>query len=441
MPAETRYARTTDGTHVAYQVHGDGPIDLFVQRGWFTNLDHEWDDPILTGIYRRLGSIGRVIRIDRRGSGLSDRLDTTALPTVEDRVDDIRAVLDAVRSERVVLVGLGHASSLFVVFAATYPERTRGLVIWSPPSAVVRRPPDDEVDRFLESLTARWGREDFAAEWVANGAPSRAGDDALVRWLAEDQRLSATPDEAAALARLTFETNVDDVLPAVHVPTLVAWRAGFGDATPRHILERVPAAVACELPGDDMFLMSGDWRRAVAAIEDFVLGLAPAASETERVLATVMFTDMVGSTERAATLGDRAWSSLLERHHAVVRRELATHRGREIDTAGDGFFAAFDGPARAIRAAAGIRDALAPLEIGVKIGLHAGECERAGSALRGVAVHLGARIGASATAGEILVSSTVRDLVAGSGIGFADAGRHRFKGVPEEWQLYRVTSV
>ena len=442
MTPETRYARTTDGTHVAYQVHGEGPVDILVHRGSFSNLDHEWDEPVLAGIYRRLGSIGRVIRMDRRGSGLSDRFDPSVLPTIEDRIDDIRAVMGAVQAERLVLFGLGHASALFAACAAMHPERTRALVMFSPTDSIVERPDDVELSTYYRDLPARWATREYAKVFVENGAPSRSDDDALVEWWRQEQRLSASPDDAVALARLAEETNVDDVLPAIRVPTLIAWRAeSWAAATARHIAGRIPNAETCELPGADAFLLSGDWQRGVACIERFILGVGDIEPEPDRVLATLLFTDIVGSTERAAATGDRAWRDLVERHHAAVRRELARHRGREIDTAGDGFFAVFDGPGRAIRCAAAIRDGVRELDLRLRIGVHAGECERAAGGLRGVAVHVGARIGAAAEPGEILVSSTVRDLVAGSGIGFTDVGRHELKGVPDALQLYRVASV
>jgi class 3 adenylate cyclase len=442
MIPETRYARATDGTHIAYQVHGDGPVDILAQRGWVSNLDHEWEEPILAGVYRRLGSIGRVIRVDRRGSGLSDRINPSALPTIEDRIDDIRAVMAAARSERLVLLGVGHASALHGVFAATYPERTHSLVIVSPPATVVARPPDADAALEEADARARWARRDYAAEWVAGGAPSRRSDEALVEWWRRDQALSASPEEAAALARLANETNIDDVLPAIHVPTLVLWRADSWTApSARHLVARIPGAVARELPGNDAFLLAGDWQRAVNEIESFILGVAHSEDQPHRVLATLLFTDLVGSTELAARLGDAAWRDVVDRHHTLVRRELGRHRGREIDNAGDGFFAAFDGPGRAIRCATAIRDALDGVGLAVRIGVHAGECERVGPALRGIAVHVGARIASQAQAGEILVSSTVRDLVAGSGIGFASAGRRPLKGVDEPWHVFLVTSL
>ena len=438
MTPEIRYARATDGTHVAYQVNGDGPIDIVILRAWHSNLEHDWEDPVLAGVHRRLGAVGRVIRLDRRGSGLSDRFDPNNLPTVEARVDDMRAVLDAAGSERAVLVGLAHGAALCAVFAATYPERTAGLVIYSPPPMLVGQGDMKLLREFGEALIDTWGTPD-GHPWIELAAPSRAGDAAFRRWIQEDQAQSGSGTEAAAMWRLVIETSIDGILSSIHVPTLVLWRKGSPHAGP-YIAERIPGAAVIELPGEDHIMISGDTRPWLAAVESFVEDARGHDVDADRVLATVMFTDIAGSTDRAAELGDRAWATLLEGHHGAVRRELARHRGREIDTAGDGFFAAFDGAARAIRCAAAIRDALADVGLSVRIGLHSGECERVGSALRGVAVHLGARIGATAAAGEILVSSTVKDLVAGSGISFEDAGRHELKGVPEAWQLYRVVA-
>jgi class 3 adenylate cyclase len=437
MTPETRYARTIDGTHVAYQVHGDGPIDLLVLRAWYSNLDHEWQEPILAGIYRRLGSLGRVVRLDRRGTGLSDRVDHDSLPTLEHRLDDMRAVLDAVGSERIALIGLAHGAALCSVFAATYPERTAGLVLWSPTWTLVGRAEEAAIRDHAAAIEEGWGTDAMARDIVAGAAPSRADDEDFVRWVRDDARASGSAADARAQWDLVATTNIDAILPSVHVPTAVLWRTGSAIAAP-YFAERIPEAQAIELPGNDHVLISRDWQPALAAIEGFIEGLDDAMPESDRVLATVLFSDIVGSTERATAIGDAAWRFLLDRHHAAVRRELARHRGREIDTAGDGFFAAFDSPARAIRCAVAMRESLAELHLDVRIGLHAGECERTGNGLRGVAVHVGARIGGLARAGEILVSSTVRDLVAGSGIAFGDAGSHELKGVPEAWKLYRV---
>src|SRR5688572_22065161 len=377
MTPETRYARTTDGTHVAYQVHGDGPIDILVLRAWYSNLDHEWREPILSGIQRRLGSLGRVVRLDRRGTGLSDRVDHDSLPTLEHRLDDMRAVLDAVGSERVALIGLAHGAALCSVFAATYPERTAGLVLWSPTWTLVGRAEEAAIRDHAAAIEEGWGTDAMARDIVAGAAPSRADDEDFVRWVRDDARASGSAADARAQWELVATTNIDAILPSVHVPTAVLWRTGSAIAAP-YFAERIPEAQAIELPGDDHVLISRDWHRALAAIEGFIEGLDDVMPESDRVLATVLFSDIVGSTERATAIGDAAWRSLVDRHHAAVRRELARHRGREIDTAGDGFFAAFDSPARAIRCAVAMRESLAELNLDVRIGLHAGECERTG---------------------------------------------------------------
>jgi class 3 adenylate cyclase len=440
MTPETRFARTTDGTHVAYQVHGDGPIDLLVLRAWHSNLEHEWLEPVLAGILRRLGSVGRVIRLDRRGTGQSDRFDLASPPTLEHRIDDIRATLDAAGSERVVLLGLAHAGALCSFFAATYPERTAGLVLWSSPPSMLGQVLPRAFDAYRDSLRQGWASEDSARETVRVAGPSRLEDEPFVDWIREDARLSGSAEELAAQWDLVRETNIEGILSSIHVPTLVMWRSGSPTVAPQ-VAERISGSATVEFPGADHMLIAGDWRTPLGEIERFAESVAGVEPETDRVLATVVFTDLVGATQRATALGDRAWRELLERHHAAVRRELARHRGREVDTAGDGFFAAFDSPARAIRCAVAIRSGIGDLGLDVRIGLHAGECERVGTGLRGVAVHVGARIGALASAGEILVSSTVRDLVAGSGIAFEDAGTHELKGVSEAWVLHRVASA
>jgi class 3 adenylate cyclase len=440
MAPETRYARTADRTHVAYKVSGEGPIDILVMRAWSSNIENEWEEPVLAGILRRLGAIGRVVHLDRRGTGLSDRFDPGARPTLEERVDDMRAVLDAIGSERVVLIGLAHASALCSVFAATHPERTAGLIAWSPPWSLVGRADPAAVEEWAELIRSGWATTELAREVVRGAGPSRLGDDDFVEWIRRDQETSGTASEALAQWLMVAETNVDDILPSVHVPTLVLWRAGAEMAS-RHFAARIPSATPIELPGEDHAFISGDWRTALGEMETFIEAASDADLDASTVLATVLFTDIVASTRRAEEVGDRAWRDIVERHHAIVRRELARHRGRLVDTAGDGVFAAFDGPARAIRAAAAIRAAITELGLSVRIGLHAGECERAGAALRGLAVHIGARVMSLAEPDEILVSSTVRDLVAGSGIGFEDAGRHELKGIQGAWQLYRVASA
>jgi class 3 adenylate cyclase len=439
MASEIRYARTTDGTHVAYQVTGAGPIDLLLMRAWHSHLEHEWEEPVLAGIFRRLGSLGRLIRLDRRGTGLSDRFDPSELPTLEARVDDIRAVLDAAGSERVVAIGLAHAGALCSYFAATHPERTAGLIIYGPvPQMFGSEDPPGGLPTGRDDFLQTWGTTEGAREVVEFAAPSRMDDEGLVTWIRDDERLSGSAEEGFAQWQLVMQTNVSGILPSIHVPTLVVARSESPWQPPP--LDAIPHAQLVEVPGRDHALLSGDWRPPLAAFETFIDSLSGVEPELDRVLSTVMFTDIAGSTEHAARVGDRDWSALLEQHHTTVRRELARYRGREIDTAGDGFFAAFDGPARAIRCAVTLRDAVAGLGIGLRIGLHSGECERVDGGLRGVAVHVGARVGAAASPGEVLVTSTVRDLVAGSGIVFEDAGVHELKGVPDAWRLFRVRS-
>jgi class 3 adenylate cyclase len=327
------------------------------------------------------------------------------------------------------------------------PERSVGLVLWGPTVSVAGHDPrwmstDEQHDAWLEEIRLGWGTLEMAEDIARSRAPSRAADPSFVEWNRRDMALSGSTEDAVAEARIYRDTDIGDLLPTIHVPTLVAWRAGSNHPeASRHVPKRIPGAIARELPGEDHALIGGEWRTGLRVIEDFIEGLGDAQPDADRVLATIMFTDLVGSTETAAELGDRAWRETLDRHHAAVRRALASHRGREIDTAGDGFFASFDGPARAIRCATAIRASVHDLGLELKIGIHAGECERAGSGLRGLAVHVGARVGASAMPGEILVSRTVRDLVAGSGIVFEDAGTHELKGIPDAWQLYRVQSA
>ncbi len=447
MAAETRYARTTDGTHVAYQVSGDGPVDLVAMRAWITNLEHEWREPVLARMYRRLESMAWLIRLDRLGSGLSDRFRPGRMPTIEDRVDDVRAVMDAAGSRRAVLLGFAAASRLGAVFAATHPDRTAGLVLYEGEAREAWAPDypwgesSESFESFVTMMRSGWGTRELAERIVRGAAPSRVGDAAFVSWLAEDQIQSATPEEAERLARLHFETDVREVLPAVHVPTLVLARSGSGGAElSRDLAGRIPRARYVELPGDDHMSISGDTDAILREIERFIETLRDEEQDMDRILATLLFTDVVGSTRTAAALGDRRWSEMIEAHHTRVRALLARHRGRLIDTAGDGVFAAFDGPARTIRCAKAIVDDARDLGLEVRAGVHTGECEQVGDRLRGLAVHIGARVAALAAPSEVLVSGTVKDLVAGSGLAFDDRGTRELSGVPGEWRIYAVAS-
>jgi class 3 adenylate cyclase len=447
-PVETRFARATDGTYIAFQVSGSGPVDIVWLRAWHSNVEHEWEEPVLARVLQRLGSMGRLIRLDQRGTGLSDRIAYRPPPTLEDRVDDIRAVLQAAGAQPAVLVGLAAGGTLCAAFAGMHPELTRALVLYH--AAVGRgwgdddAPPDDpRLERFIASLRAGWGTEDLAASMVANGAPSRADDRHLITWLAEDERLSGTAEDAIALARIDHATDIGPILSTIHVPTLVLTRRGGMVEAARRIAAAIEGARSVELPGEDHMLLAGDTDAVLREIGRFLDDLASddahgaeVGAEPERVLLTLLVTDIVGSTALVSDLGDRRWTTLLEAHDARVRSALGRYRGREIDTAGDGFLAAFDGPGRAIRCGLEVVEAVHDLGLEVRGGIHAGEVEQVGPRVRGIAVHITARVAGLAGASELLVSRTVRDLVAGSGLGFEPRGRHELKGVSGAWDLF-----
>jgi pimeloyl-ACP methyl ester carboxylesterase len=444
MPPTTRYARS-DGVHIAYQVVGDGPFDLVFVPGWVSNVEECWDQPGLAAFLERLASFSRLILFDKRGTGLSDRVPNGRLPTLEDRMDDVRAVLDDVGSERAALFGHSEGGSMSVLFAATYPRRTRALITFGI-FARRKRSPDypwapsdaERTDAIADVLRA-WGSPDL----VRSLAPSRADDERFLAQLATYFRRSASPGAAADLLRMNTDIDVRAILPTIRVPTLVLHRTDDRDALVeegRWLASQIPGATFVELRGADHIFWIGDTDAVLAEIEAFLTGVRP-QREPERVLATVLFTDIVASTETAARLGDRRWRELLESHRAEVRAALARWRGDEIDTTGDGFLAVFDGPARAVRCAAAIRDAAATSGLQVRAGLHTGEIERHGRQVSGIGVHIAARVIGAAADGEVVASSTVRDLVAGSGITWSDRGLHRLKGVPEEWHLYAAVGV
>jgi pimeloyl-ACP methyl ester carboxylesterase len=440
----TRYARS--GTvSIAYQVVGDGPRDLVFVSGWVSHLEAGWDEPLLARFRRRLASFSRLILFDKRGTGMSDRVPDANLPTLEQRMDDVRAVMDAAGSKRAALFGHSEGASMAILFAATYPERTTALVTFGAFACRIRNaeypwaPTREQRQQSIEIIQRDWGGEVDMSDL----APSLAHDDAFRRRLSTYLRLSASPGAALALSRMNTEIDVRNVLPAIRVPTLILHRTGDLDANieeGRYIAARIPNAKFLELPGPDHLPWAGDQGEVVDEIEEFLTGIRP-APELDRVLATVLFTDIVGSTERAASLGDSAWRDMLEQHHASVRRELTHFRGQEITTTGDGFLATFDGPARAVRCAVAIRDRLHESGLEVRAGVHTGECERMGDNIGGLAVHIGSRVAGLAAPGEVLASSTVKDLVAGSGIVFEDRGMHPLKGVPGEWRLFQVASV
>ena len=434
--SSTRYAKSGD-LSIAYQVAGDGPMDLVVVPGLVSHVEAFHELPGYSRFVERLGSFARVITFDKRGTGLSDRV--ADAPSYEQRMDDVLAVMDAAASKRAALFGISEGGPLGALFAATLPGRTTALITFGAFARVASAPDypiglEREVgDQMGTALADSWGTGASLGLFSA----SRAHDpQAQVLW-AKMERLAASPGGIRSLMRILGEIDVRCVLPSVAVPTLVLHATGdlFPVEVSRYLAEHIPGARWVELKGVDHYPWFGCVDPLVAEIEEFLTGVRP-QPDADRVLATLLFTDIVDSTARAAEMGDRHWRELLEKHHALVRRELQRFRGREIDTAGDGFLATFDGPARAVRCAAAIRDAIAGLGLAVRAGLHTGECELVGSSVAGIAVHLGARIAALAGAGEVLVSSTVKDLVAGSGLSFADRGVHVLKGVPGEWRIF-----
>ena len=444
MQPETRYARSAD-VNVAYQVLGEGPVDI-VYAPAISHLELAWDSPLEARFLNRLASICRLIMFNQRGTGMSDRV--AGVPTLEMRMDDIRAVMDAAESERAVVFGLGDAGPLCVLFAATYPERTSALVLMNSSPRFVRSPElpwlqtRAEAELFAKEIERGWGEAAFMDGWLRELSPGVTDEEA--QHLARLLRVAVSPGSAAAYVRLNLDTDVCDVLPLVRVPTLVVHRketVSWDIRNGHYLADHIAGARLVELPGADFSPHLGDQDRLFAALESFLDGILLGGQwevEPDRVLATVLFTDIVGATSRAAELGDRAWRELLERHHEAVRTQLGRFRGKEVDTAGDGFFASFDGPARAITCARAIVDTMPELGLQVRAGLHTGECELIDGKVAGIAVHTGARVAANAQPGEVLVSSTVKDLVAGSGIAFQDRGLHELKGIPGEWHLYAV---
>jgi pimeloyl-ACP methyl ester carboxylesterase len=445
MPPETRYAKNGD-VNIAYQVLGDGPLDLVLVLGWVQSFDPGWEIEPIRRFYERLASFSRLILFDKRGIGLSDRVALDDLPTLETRMDDMRAVMDAAGSERAAVMGHSEGGAMCALFAATHPERTQALVMASS-AARTRWAPDyplgatDEViAEFERFVRERWGVELFRSI-LQELAPSILDDEDLVQAHMRAASRAASPAAASALTRMSAQVDVRDVLPVIRVPTLVLHREGEALAEEsRYVGERIPGARIVELPGSDHMPWLGDQEGPLDEIEEFLTGVRPHPA-LDRVLATVLFTDIVGSTELAADLGDRRWRDLLERHNTLVRQELGRFRGRELNTAGDGFLATFDGPARAIACATSIRDEARTLGLQIRFGLHTGELELHGAEIRGIAVHTGARVVGKAGPGEVLASSTVKDLVAGSGLEFEDRGSHRLKGVPGEWRLYAVANA
>ncbi len=439
---ETRYSRSADGIHIAYQVLGDGDLDLVVSPGYVSHLEHSWEDPQMARFLRRLASFSRLIVFDKRGTGMSDRPANEDAPLLEDRVNDIATLMDTVGSERAAMMGLSETGAVALLFAATYPERTSAVVAYGTfagggnTAPTYPWAPDPGQAEWLEDIERHWGR---GVLFLDEFAGSLQDDTHYREWFAKLERLSASPGAAVAIARMVMQMDVRDVLPTIRVPTLVLHKRD-DQAVPfeegKYIADHIPGAKFVELPGSDHWPWIGH-EEAVEEIQEFLTGMRDSA-ESSRAVTTVMFVDIVDSTKRAAELGDRRWVGLLERFYAVVRRELDRSRGREIDTAGDGFFVTFDGPARAIRSATALVDRVEELGLPIRIGIHTGECERMADKVGGLGVVIGARVGALAGPGEILVSRTVQDLVVGSGLTFEDAGEHELKGVPDRWHLYRV---
>jgi class 3 adenylate cyclase len=445
---ETRYAKTTDGVHIAYQTLGQGPPDLVLVTS-FLNVEQIWRWDLAASFLRRLATFSRLLLFDRRGTGLSDHIvEGVRQLTLEARMDDIRALMDSTASERAVLLGIVNGFPLSAMFAATYPERTAALIAYGADARRLWAPeypwgdPDDKYDREVAEVERAWGTLELAKSWAEELFPDFAEDSTFLHDFAGWMRHGGGgPGDAVAWLRVDWDTDVRDLLATIRVPTLVMHRSGDRArpvARGRYVAEHIPGARMVEFPGKTSGWVAPDQDELLDEIERFVAELQQEEADFDRVLATVLFTDIVGSTARTAKLGDRAWQELVERHHVTVRGLLARYRGTEVDTAGDGFFATFDGPARAVRCALAIGEAVRPLGLEVRAGVHTGEVETINGKIGGLAVNIGARIGRTARPSEVLASSTVKDLTAGSGLVFDDRGEHDLKGVPGEWRLYAV---
>jgi class 3 adenylate cyclase len=444
---ETTYAKTVDGVHIAYQVLGTGPIDL-VLVGWLTNLEHIWRWPRGASFMRGLTDGTRLIMLDRRGTGSSDHAtDAARAMPLDARMDDIRAVMDAAESERAVIFGIEDGFAVAALFAATYPERTAALMAFGATARVAWAPdhpdgtPWEEYREDVAEVERSWGTRVLAEAWMPYVFPDDIDDEAAIQFYASWMRGGGGPGDAASWLEVDWETDVREILPTIRVPTLVLHRVGdraVPIANGRYIAEHIPGATLVELPGAAHGPPAGT--DVAEAVGDFLMQLRREEAEFDRVLATVLFTDIVDSTAAGASMGDRAWTELRGQHDRVVRANLAHFRGREIKTMGDGFLATFDGPARGVRCAEAIAREVRPLGIEIRAGLHTGEVALDGDDVAGLGVTIGARVGAMAGASEVLVSQTVKDLVAGSGLTFEDAGEHELKGVPDRWRLYRVVT-
>jgi class 3 adenylate cyclase len=450
---KTRYALTQDGVNIAYQTIGDGSVDVVVINSFVTHLELFWELPSYERLIRGLTTFARVILFDKRGMGLSDRV-SSSMPALEARMDDLRAVLDSCGSERALLLGNGDGGALAALFAATYPERAMGLLLWSGSVRTAWAPDypwamrEEVVDERLQARRELWGNATRGVESTAMTFPwdgeALSRDPEFVDWLMRLQRNAISPGDLPIFSRVWLSTDARSALPTIQVPARLIVREGWPEDAleeTRWTAAQIPGATLVVLPGwgEDTWL--GDVDEAVAAVEDFVSSIREEHEVFERVLATVLFTDIVGSTERASELGDHEWKRLVEQHHSRVRSLLARFRGQEVDTAGDGFFATFDGPGRAVRCAAEIVRAMEPLAIHVRAGLHTGEVETIAGKAGGLSVVIGSRIAALAGASEVLVSQTVRDLTAGSGLTFEEIGERELKGVPGTWRINRLLAA
>jgi class 3 adenylate cyclase len=441
-PPAVRYAKTADGAHIAFQVVGDGPALVYMPH-WATHLEMLWEEPLISSFVRRLATFSKVIMFDKSGVGLSDPVPTPMLPTLEKWCDDALAVLDASSTDRATLVGCDAGAVLAQLFAALHPSRTSALVLYGTAARVRRAAdypaglPDRLVELFLEMVEQGWGASPVGLDL---SDPSMTRDEAYRDWQVRFQRQSASPGVIMAMMRMIVDVDLRGILPTIRVPTLVLHRTNdswYPIAHGRYLAEHIPGARFVELEGSDHSIEFGDSDAAVRQIELFLTGTSH-APEVDRVLTTVLFTDLVSSTEEASHRGDQSWRSLLDRHDALVQRQLDRYRGRLIKTMGDGLLATFDGPARAVRCASAIRDAVRSLGLEIRAGLHTGEVVMSGDDVSGIAVNIAQRVCSAAQANEIIVSRTVVDLVAGSGIGFEDRGDHTLKGVPGSWQLFSV---
>lgn len=444
MKPKTKYAKS-DEINIAYQVVGDGPIDIVYVPGWVSNIDMMWENPRLARFFIRLTKFSRLILFDKRGTGLSDRV--TELSTLEERMHDVRAVMDAVGSERAALFGHSEGGSMSALFAATYPQRTLALIIFG---GYAKRkhsedypwaPTDEERQVFYDTIENDWGGGEMD---LGSLAPTLADDKEFMDWLASYFRAGASPGAALALARMNTEADISNILDSIHVPTLLLYRTGDIDVRVeegKYLADRIQGSKFIEFPGADHLFWAGETNDIIAEIEEFLTGTRP-AEEHDRVLSTILFTDIVGSTEHLTEKGDKRWMEILENHNQLVRAELNRFRGKEIKNTGDGFLATFDGPSRAVRCADAIRDSVKTLNIRITAGIHTGECEMIGvDDIGGIAVHTASRVRNEARPGEILITQTVKHLLAGSGLEFTDRGTPSLKGIQEQLQIYALKGV